>query len=281
MTPSLSSSEEKERSVLTMAINALNPNSVQQFRPNGGAPAFGPAALQGGPQQNGGPRGDQMGFSPEAQQAGGPGQQGGAQRLTQALAQNIGQVLQAQSSGDQNSSQQALQGLKQTYEQGAQSGQLEQVPGAVRQTAESLLGINKGEEGQKGGGGCGGGGGGPKEGGGAEEAGDKQGDSKGKFDEETLKKLEELLGSDKAEKCKKDSKCGDKKCDKKDGEDAKTDSKAGETKTDSKIDTKSDTKTDSKVESTAGSKPSTSQATKAPKPTGGGPKPGGTGKKAA
>ncbi|MFA7483280.1 MAG: hypothetical protein WC314_22435, partial [Vulcanimicrobiota bacterium] len=165
----------------------------------------------------------------------------------------------------------------QTYEQGAQSGQLEQVPGAVRQTAESLLGINKGEEGQKGGGGCGGGGGGPKEGGGAEEAGDKQGDSKGKFDEETLKKLEELLGADKAEKCKKDGKC----CDKKDGEDAKTDSKAGDTKTDSKIDTKSDTKTDSKVESTAGSKPATSQATKAPKSTGGGPKPGGTGKKAA
>lgn len=210
-----------------------------------------------------------MGLSREAQQAGGAGQGGGAQRLTQALAQGIGQVMQAQSSGDENAGKQALQGLKQTYDQGAQSGQMEQVPGPVRQTAESLLGINKGEEGQKGGGGCGGGGcGGAKEGGGAEQGGDKQGEAEkgkeSKFDEETLKKLEELLGKDKAEECKKDGKCDKHKDKKTDDKDAKTDSKAGDAKTDSKVDSKTDTKTDSKVD--APKKSSKPAAAKAPKP---------------
>ena len=214
-----------------------------------------------------------MGLSREAQQAGGAGQGGGAQRLTQALAQGIGQVMQAQSSGDENAGKQALQGLKQTYDQGSQSGQMEQVPGPIRQTAESLLGINKGQEGQKGGGGCGGGGG-AKEGGGAEQGGDKQGGpeegKESKFDEETLKKLEELLGKDKAEECKKDGKC-DKHKDKKDDKDAKTDSKAGDAKTDSKVDTKTDTKADKKVDAPKKSaKPAAAKTPKAPPKTGGG-----------
>ena len=255
-----------------MAINALNPNSIQAFRPLGGG-GFGPAPLQAGPQQGGGPRGDQMGLSREAQQAGGAGQGGGAQRLTQALAQGIGQVMQAQSSGDENAGKQALQGLKQTYDQGAQSGQMEQVPGPVRQTAESLLGINKGEEGQKGGGGGCGGGGGAKEGGGAEQGGDKQGGpekgKESKFDEETLKKLEELLGKDKAEECKKDGKCDKHKDKNADDKDAKTDSKAGDAKTDSKVDSKTDAKADTKVDAP---KKTTKPAAAAPPKTGGGGK---------
>jgi hypothetical protein len=224
-----------------------------------------------------------MGLSREAQQAGGAGQGGGAQRLTQALAQGIGQVMQAQSSGDENSGKQALQGLKQTYDQGAQSGQLEQVPGPVRQTAESLLGINKGEEGQKGGGGGCGGGGGAKEGGGAEQGGDKQGGcekgKESKFDEETLKKLEELLGKDKAEECKKDGKCDEHKDKKTDDKEAKTDSKAGDAKTDSKVDSKTDTKADTKVDAPRKTtKPAAAKAPKAPPKTVGG---GGGKKKAA
>lgn len=257
-----------------MAINALNPNSAQQFRPNSA-----PNQVQGPgqAQQNNNPalgRGnDQSGLSPEAQQAAGAqgaqNQGGGAQQLTAALAQGIGKVMQSQSSGDENAGQQALQQLGQTYQQGQQSGQLEQVNPTVRGMAESLLGVEKGEEGKKEGGGGGkcGGGGQPKEAGekgGAEEAG--KGEDK-KFDDEFLKKLEQILGKDKADEAKKNGECdkGEKKgkCDKSDDKDAKSDSKVGDVKTDSKVDSKkSDSKVDSvgKTETKAPSKKASSPA---------------------
>lgn len=184
--------------------------------------------------------------------------------------------MQAQQSGDENQSKQALDGLKQTYDSGAKSGQLEQVPGPVRQTAESLLGIDKQKEG--GGGGKCGGGGQPKEGGEAQDKkgeGCQKGDDK-KFDEETLKKLEELLGKDKCDKCKKDKGC-DKKGDR-DEKDKKCDSKAGEHKTSDtvadskpgKVDATSKPSKTSKPAKTAAAKPAAAKP--APRPSGGGSK---------
>ncbi|MCA9780125.1 MAG: hypothetical protein KC800_25535 [Candidatus Eremiobacteraeota bacterium] len=120
---------------------------------------------------------------PQPQRPGGPGGPQGAGQGGQgqgqaaaALTQGIGQVLQAQSGGDQQAGQQALQQLGQTYQQVQQSGQLEQVPGMIRQTAESMLGINQGQEGGGGGGEAGGAGGagGGGEAGGAGDAGGAQ-----------------------------------------------------------------------------------------------------------
>lgn len=125
-------------------------------------------------------------FPSQPQRPGGPGGPGGAGgpqgapggQATAALTQGIGQVLQSQSGGEQGGGEQALQQLGQTYQQIQQSGQLEQVPAMIRQTAESLLGINQGEQGQGGGGGGAGeagGGGAPAGGAGeAQQAGGSQ-----------------------------------------------------------------------------------------------------------
>ena len=131
-----------------MKLNSLNLNIANnrgnQFQQPG---SLAPVGQTGQSQSR---PGDRTGLSREAQQAAGAqGMRGGsAQQLTQALSRDIGQVLQAQGSGDQNRSQQALQQLGQTYQQGQQSGQLQQVPPMVRQTAESLLGINQQGQGQ-------------------------------------------------------------------------------------------------------------------------------------
>lgn len=222
-----------------MKLNSLNLNIANnrgnQFQQPG---SLAPVGQTGQSQSR---PGDRTGLSREAQQAAGAqGMRGGsAQQLTQALSRDIGQVLQAQGSGDQNRSQQALQQLGQTYQQGQQSGQLQQVPPMVRQTAESLLGINQQGQGQAQqagkGGGCSGGGeaggggqaGGPSESSGGGSAGDAAAqEDKKDFPEEILKKLEELLGKDKAKEAAEESKTdkSDKaeKGDKKDGNDAKT-----------------------------------------------------------
>ena len=161
-----------------MKLNSLNLNIANnrgnQFQQPG---SLAPVGQTGQSQSR---PGDRTGLSREAQQAAGAqGMRGGsAQQLTQTLSRDIGQVLQAQGSGDQNRSQQALQQLGQTYQQGQQSGQLQQVPPMVRQTAESLLGINQQGQGQaqqagKGGGCSGGGeaGGGGQAGGPSESSG--------------------------------------------------------------------------------------------------------------
>ena len=242
-----------------MNINALSSNGLNGYRPNQnfGANPLAPA----GNLQQGGFNQDGTGLSREAQQAAGAqgaGRNGGSQQLTAALSRDINGVLQAQTAGDQNRGQQALQQLGQTYQQGQQSGMLQQVNPAVRGTAESLLGINKGEEGKGGGGG----GGGPKEAGGGEEGRRSRKGERAKdkpYDEEMLKKLEELLGKDKADKAKEDC----KECDKHkkhDDKDAKTDTKPGETKAHSVADHK-------KTDKVGETKPVKTAAAKTPKTT--------------
>ena len=129
-------------------------------------------------------------------------------------------LVRPNSPGDQNAAQQATQQLGQTYQQGSQSGAIQEADKNVVKAVEQKLGIgqDQGEGGEQGGGPqqAGGGqqgGGGPQEAGGPQqgneagnkgEGGDKKGDDK--VCDKVKDPLDKVLGKDKCEKCNKEKK---------------------------------------------------------------------------
>lgn len=157
----------------------------------GAAPA---AGLAGNQAVNGFGNGDGTQISPEAQAAAGAqglgGFPGGGQQIEQQLIQGIQAVTLT---GDKTQ-------LQQAYQQGQQSN-FQGVRPQVKQAAEQLLGVGQQQDAQQGqqGGGAPQSGGAP-ESGGTPEAGQSEqaGNDQSKFPEEILKKLDELLGKNKA-----------------------------------------------------------------------------------
>ncbi|MFA7479538.1 MAG: hypothetical protein WC314_03475 [Vulcanimicrobiota bacterium] len=217
-----------------MNINSLNrfgaSNLLTGFNQLPGAGASGGRGSSGG----GLAKTDGISLSNEAR----AGNASKAQQYSNKFTQDTLTAMQAQGGGDQKQGQQAVKQLENTYNQGKESGLLEQVNPSIRGLAEQLLGNTQGEQsGCQGGGeksgGCGGGKSGGCGGGGPEQAqsgssggGCAKKEDENKFDKEVLDQLEKLLG--KKSECSEKASGAEDRCKKNESVSPTTEKKCGQ-----------------------------------------------------